>query len=151
MGITISLHKRGFMKYGQDHALNKYSDDYPEQAIAFLAKGKSYAALAAHLDVSQRTLDNWRKAYPDFDDAVERGRDKGQALWEQDSDDNMQNKDYCSTRYIFKMKSQYKVKDGSEPIKQDNTTNTHMLFGLEGEQHLDLVKRVMSGSQERGE
>ena len=140
------------MKHGQDHALNKYCDDYPQAAIAFLGKGKSYAALAAHLDVSQRTLDNWRKAYPDFDEAVERGRDKGQAYWEQDSDDNMHNKDYSSVRYIFKMKSQYKLKDGTEPVKQDNnTTNTHVLFGMEGSEHKSLVDRVLGDAKDRGE
>jgi hypothetical protein len=113
--------------------------------------GKSYAALAAHLDVSQNTLDNWRKAYPAFDDAVSRGRDKGQATWEQESDDNMNNKDYSSVRYIFKMKTQYKLRDGTEPVKQDNAINTHMLFGMEGSDHKSLVERVLGDAEKRGE
>lgn len=49
------------------------------------------------------------------------------------------------------MKSQYKIKDGSEPIKQDNTTNTHMLFGMEGSEHKSLVERVLGDAKERGE
>jgi transposase-like protein len=130
------------------HGLNAYYDDYPEKAIAFLAQGKSYAALAAYLDVSQQTLDNWRKRYPEFDDAVARGKDKGQAWWEQDGDSNIQNKNYNATMYIFKMKSQYRVRDGSE------AKGMQFIGAVDASKNADaqeLIDKAVAEAKARGE
>lgn len=132
------------------HALSKYYDDFPERAHQFLSYGKSFAALAGELDVSIESIERWRKEKPEFNDACNRGRAKGQAWWEEQGDSNMENRNYSATMYIFKMKSQYKVKDGSEPIKQD-PISTHMLFGMEGSEHKSLVERVLGDAQQRGE
>jgi Helix-turn-helix domain len=133
------------------NALDKYYPDMCKTAIEFLAKGKSYAALAGQLEIAEQTVYAWQKKYPDFDRACQVGKAKGQAYWEQVSDDNMYNKEFCSTRYIFKMKSQYKLKDGSEPIKQDAPTTPAVIFGMEGKEHGELVERILQGSIDRKE
>lgn len=132
------------------HALDKYYPEMCEQAEDFLANGKSFAALAGELDIAEQTVYEWQKKYPDFDRACKIGKAKGQAWWENQGDSNMENKNYNATMYIFKMKSQYKVKDGSEPIKQDYP-QSHLLFGMEGNEHKSLVERVLGDAKERGE
>lgn len=124
------------------HALTVYYPEMCKTAIEILGKGKSYAALAAALEISQRTILRWRQTYPEFEEACEIGKDKGQAWWEEDSDVNMANKDYSSVRYIFKMKSQYKIKDGTEPVKQD-APGPQIIFGMEGKEHKALVESII--------
>lgn len=102
------------MKYGTEHALNQYKPEFCDTAVSILGAGKSIAALAAALEVSCKTIDEWRKRYDEFGHAVDCGRARGQAYWENESDSNMHNKDYASTRYIFKMKSQYKLRDNDD-------------------------------------
>ena len=38
--------------------------------------------MAAELDVTRQTLENWSKAYPEFLDAITRGIEKSQQWWE---------------------------------------------------------------------
>lgn len=140
------------MKSGKEHALSIYEDRFTGVAIEVLGKGKSYAALAAELGICLDTVETWRKKYPEFAYACKVGKAKGQAWWEENSDQNMENKDYSSVRYIFKMKSQYKVRDGTEGNKQDNQQPTaHILFGMEGDKHRDLVERIMDGNHSKVE
>lgn len=138
-------------EHTKQHALSKYEEDFPERATEYLAKGKSFAALAALFDISEDTLMNWRNSRPDFDDACKRGRAKGQAWWEDNSDANMDNKDYSSVRYIFKMKSQYKLRDGNEPSAQPPGINLTALVGIDGSEHTDLVNQIVSDARNRGE
>lgn len=139
------------MKSGREHALSKYEDNFTDIAKEILGKGKSYAAVAAALDISLDTVERWRKEYPEFEEACKRGKAKGQAWWEDNSDANMENKDFSSVRYIFKMKSQYKVRDGTEPNSQNQGINIHAVVGMDGQEHNGFINQVYSDAKARGE
>ena len=59
-----------------------YKPEYCETVIALGREGKSKAQIAAKLDVSRQTLENWGKAYPEFLDAITRAKDLELAWWE---------------------------------------------------------------------
>jgi hypothetical protein len=92
-----------------------YRPEYCEKTIEFLGKARSIVALSDHLDVAECTIYEWRKRYPEFDLAIKRGQAKGQAwLEEQGIESLWKAKDFNNGVYMFTMKSQYKVSDGSD-------------------------------------
>lgn len=60
----------------------KYKTEYRVKAIDFLAEGKSVTQLSAHMGVHKSTIYQWAKDYPEFSDALTRGRELSQAYWE---------------------------------------------------------------------
>lgn len=66
-----------------------YCPEYCEYAIALGREGKSKAQIAAVLDVSRMTLDNWSKEHPEFFDAITRAKDLELAWWEGKGQDNL--------------------------------------------------------------
>lgn len=59
-----------------------YEVAHCETVIALGREGKSKAYIAAELDVSRQTLENWCKAHPEFLDALTRAMTFAQAWWE---------------------------------------------------------------------
>jgi transposase len=60
----------------------KYKPEYCEKVIKWGKEGKSRTWIAAALDTSRETLDNWAKANPDFFDALSRAKAHEQRWWE---------------------------------------------------------------------
>jgi len=58
----------------------KYRPGYCDVAKEFLSEGHSMVGLAGHLGVCRYTLYEWRKKFPEFDEAVSIGQ-AGAALW----------------------------------------------------------------------
>jgi len=65
-----------------------YLPEYCEQVLAWGKDGKSKAWIAANLDVTRQTLENWEKAHPQFFDAMTRANLYAQAWWEDLGQDN---------------------------------------------------------------
>lgn len=59
-----------------------YNPDYIELVIDYLSKGKTLESFAGVIRVSRTTLYNWRKLYPEFDEAVDIGQSAALAKWE---------------------------------------------------------------------
>jgi len=59
-----------------------YKPEYCEKVIQWGKEGKSRTWIAATLDTSRETLDNWAKANPDFLDALSRAKAHEQRWWE---------------------------------------------------------------------
>lgn len=57
-----------------------YRDEYREQAKNYCLLGATDADLAGFFGVTERTIINWRKSHPDFDDACESGKARADAL-----------------------------------------------------------------------
>jgi hypothetical protein len=53
-----------------------YRPQYCQEVIDFCAGGYSLASFAGHINVSQRTLNNWMNRYPEFGEAVHVARAK---------------------------------------------------------------------------
>lgn len=61
---------------------SKYSPAYCDEAIDFLQKGYSVAALAGHLGVSRSTVYKWADENAEFSDALKAAQAKATKFWE---------------------------------------------------------------------
>jgi hypothetical protein len=59
----------------------KYKQMYCDLAEAILAADKPMCVVAVALGVHRGTLRDWKKKYPEYSAAVERGRNNGKALF----------------------------------------------------------------------
>ena len=59
-----------------------YDPSYCDLVGPWGEAGKSKTWMAAQLNVTRQTLDNWTKAHPEFFDAIEKAVAKAQAWWE---------------------------------------------------------------------
>jgi transposase-like protein len=64
-------------------APSKYRPEYCEQLVLDMRQGYSIGAFAGKIGVSRLTIDNWRRQFPDFADAVARGLSHRQRQWEE--------------------------------------------------------------------
>lgn len=60
----------------------EYDPAYCEQVIEWGKKGKSKTWIAANLDCTRQTLENWANANPEFLDALTRAMVYSQLWWE---------------------------------------------------------------------
>jgi hypothetical protein len=83
------VHIRRLKNYDEEIMTNKigrpskYDPEFCERVIALGREGKSKAQMAADLDISRDTLDQWIKIHPEFSDAIARARDAAMAWWEE--------------------------------------------------------------------
>ena len=63
-------------------APSKYKPEYCDIVIKHGKEGKSLEQIALQLDVSYRTLCNWREEFPEFFHALETAHRFSQAWWE---------------------------------------------------------------------
>lgn len=113
----------------------QYDDSYPDKAYYFLRKGKSKTALAAYLSVNPKTIYAWMKEHEAFGYAVECGFAAGQASDEDMLERNLENKDFNTRAYIFKMKVQYKLREEDK---------ANILFASQESSEVDNVMRILS-------
>ena len=93
--------------------------------VKFMRLGYSFNEVARELGVSVRTMLNWRKQFPEFEDACETGRDWSQAYYEEKMRETLVtyvDKDspkvvFNTNSYIFTMKSRFKVTDAQPPAQ----------------------------------
>jgi hypothetical protein len=60
----------------------KYHKDYPEALIEHMKTGNSFEAFAALISVTEETLNNWCRNYPEFKQAKSIGKMHELAYWE---------------------------------------------------------------------
>jgi hypothetical protein len=61
---------------------SKYKKAYCAIIIDKMSEGWSVSEVAAHLDVSRQTIENWKKDHPEFLDAFTRAKAAEQSWWE---------------------------------------------------------------------
>ena len=96
----------------------KYRPEFCEIAVNFLSQGYTLTALAAELDVTRETVDQWRKKYPEFGTAINKGYAKAQRFFEQ--------------RLILMAKGD--TSDATEGVR-DNVNMTALIFTLKTRFH----------------
>lgn len=60
----------------------KYTPDKGDALIKIMASGGSRADFCSKSNISYKTFDNWRKKYPEFQEAYEEGLPKAEAWWQ---------------------------------------------------------------------
>ena len=110
---------------------NKYRKDMCIKAEEVLANGESLAAICAELGITRTTLYDWRERHPEFKEAIERGLQKAQRLWEQIGQDGIKGnyEKFNSAPWIFTMKNRFRedYKEDKE-IKSDNASLVEKLL-----------------------
>lgn len=88
----------------------KYKVEYGQLAVEILAKGKSLAAVCAHLNISRPTLYEWRDRFPEFKKSIELGLQKAQVYWENIGEDGITGniKNFGGSPWIFTMKNRFR-------------------------------------------
>ncbi len=119
----------------------KFKLEYCDLAETLLGHCKPMCAVAAALGVHRGTLRDWRKKYPEFSTAVNRGRTKGKAIFMQTVDAAAWNADTYKVNnrliYLLAM-NQYGMKTRrSEGKKQLDVSGTLSLA--------DAVRRRREG------
>jgi hypothetical protein len=105
---------------------NKYKKEYAKKAEEILATGKSLAAVCAAFDVTRQSLYDWRDSHPEFKEALEKGLQKAQAVWEQMGEDGIKGnyEKFGAAPWIFTMKNRFRddyTEDKDD--KQDNAVS----------------------------
>ncbi len=60
----------------------KYDPAYCEAVVAHMRDGASVASFAAEIDVARSTINQWAEDYPEFSEALSRGKAACAAWWE---------------------------------------------------------------------
>jgi hypothetical protein len=59
-----------------------YREEYCAQVVEYGRQGMSWVEIADQLNVSTKTLRNWRSRYPEFETAMQNAKRSDQAFWE---------------------------------------------------------------------
>ena len=85
-----------------------YKPEYCDRVVELGAKGYSQAMIIADIGAGSReTIDNWKKAHPEFLDAMTRARDLALAWWERKGLENTGNRDFNSNLYRVIMMARF--------------------------------------------
>lgn len=113
-----------------------YRPEFCQEAIDFMGKGYSIAALAAHLGVCRDTIYKWIENYDEFGDAIAKGRVAGQKFFEnalmakitgEDLTGTINLKSSDTTALIFALKTRFHKTYGE---KQEVTHNVKPAFEI---------------------
>lgn len=88
-----------------------------------LANGESLSAICAELEITRTTLYDWRNTHPEFKEAIERGLQKAQRLWEKMGQDGIKGhyEKFNAAPWIFTMKNRFR-----DDYSEDKETKNDM-------------------------
>ena len=127
----------------------KYKPGHCQEALEFMAKGKTKTELAAHLKISERRMRDWRDKYPDFHDALETGETLFKAFMERQGIDAIHSDEPFNTAVwrgfmdnhcdwvSNRNKSELTGKDGG-PIKFEDMPDATL------DKHIEDLQRVIA-------
>ncbi|TXG83414.1 MAG: helix-turn-helix domain-containing protein, partial [Spirochaetes bacterium] len=61
---------------------NKYNPLFVKIALDIMSEGHSLNVLAHKLGVARKTISEWQAKYPEFNEAIELGKESSEAFWE---------------------------------------------------------------------
>ena len=101
---------------------SKYDPAMCEAAIECGKQGMGLAEIAAQLDISRDTLNEWRKTNDEFSDAIERALDLSQAWWEGKGREGAVGMidGFNATGYIFQMKNRFRA-EWNDTVKTEHS------------------------------
>lgn len=86
-----------------------YKPEFCEKVIELGELGASLTEMAASIGVRASAFNNWRKKYPEFEEAVEHAQMLSQTWWEKTGRSRVFNDDpFNATAYIFTMKNMFR-------------------------------------------
>lgn len=83
----------------------KYEPKYCEMLVQHMAEGASMTSFAAEIDVARSTLNEWAAQFPEFSEAIKRGKAKCAAWWERIARTNAVTGNGNATLVVFGLKN----------------------------------------------
>lgn len=83
----------------------KYKPEYCERVIDHMKDGASLTSFAAEIEVARSTINEWMGNYPEFSEAVKKGKAKCASWWERLGREGAQGGDVNPTLVIFGLKN----------------------------------------------
>lgn len=99
----------------------KYDPDMCAQVIECGKDGYSKAELAAELEVTRETLNEWGKAHPEFSDALQRAHELSLAWWEKQSRVNLATQGFQSGLWKQAMSGRFPAEPYRERTETDHS------------------------------
>lgn len=93
----------------------KYRPEFCQIAAKVLADGESVAAVCDELDIVRDTYYTWKKVYPEFNKATEKGLNAAQRKWEKMGNHGIHDpKNFSAAPWIFTMKNRFRKDYGEQ-------------------------------------
>jgi len=95
----------------------KYDPKYCDEIIEFMKDGRSIVAFAAHIEVADVTLYEWKKVHPEFSRAIKVAMAKCQSWWEDQGRMGLhtgRGEGFSQSAWIFNMKARFGYRDKQE-------------------------------------
>jgi DNA-binding XRE family transcriptional regulator len=89
------------------HRPTQYDPSHCEKVVEWGKLGKSRAWMASRLNVTYQTLLNWERTHPEFFDALALAEMHAQALWEDEGQTNLQNREFQSSVWSRSMAARF--------------------------------------------
>jgi transposase len=102
---------------------SKYNPDFCNTVIGEMAQGSSIEELQLVLKVHKDTIYEWAKEYPDFSDALKRGKALSEAWWREVGRVNLKDDKFNYTGWYMNMKNRFGWKDKQEVESQVHQVN----------------------------
>ena len=97
-----------------------------DKALEVLSDGESLAAVCCELDITRETLRVWRETYPDLNEAIKKGLQRSQRVWEKIGKDGVIGayERFNGAPWIFTMKNRFRedYKEEKEEKKDDSVS-----------------------------
>ena len=97
----------------------KYEPSYCQEAIDYLAQGKSVTQLSARIGVNKTTIYEWANVHPEFSNALRTGQELSEAYWETELVEMMRDRDVNAPLVKLYFANRFKWTDKQEV---DHTT-----------------------------
>lgn len=124
--------KKAPEEYAKMGAPTKYKPEYCQFAIDAGKQGKSKVWIAASLDVTPNTLDNWAEANPDFLRALARAKTLEQLWWEDIGQSSLlmpQGQTFSQSAWSRSMAARFQDWRERSEVKHDATAGFAGLLG----------------------
>ncbi len=98
---------------------SEYDPAFCEQVVEIAQEGAGLAEIAYRIGITRDTLNEWRKTYPDFSDAMTRALDASHAWWEAQGRAGTWSKDFNANAYRLQVTNRFR-KDWSDRQEVDH-------------------------------
>jgi hypothetical protein len=108
----------------------KYKPEMCTIVDQVLSDGESLAAVCAELNITRETLYTWRDTHPEFADALRRGLQKAQRVWEKIGKNGIigNYEKFNGAPWIFTMKNRFRADYAEEKEKTEDKSVIEMLI-----------------------